>query len=74
MIQKCLTLQAGIPPVQLKLALEPEAAAIYVTKMYKTNLGEESLQFYDPGTKILIADLGGNLRFKWTQKIRVCVL
>ena len=71
MIQKCLTLQAGIPPDQLKLAQEPEAAAIYVTKEAKHVLGEESLQSYDPGTKILMVDLGGNLRLKWTQKIRV---
>ena len=59
-----MTLQAGIPPEQLILALEPEAAAIYVTKEAKTVLGKESLQSYDPGTKIMLADLGGNLRFK----------
>ena len=74
MIQKCLTLQAGIPSDQLILALESEAAAIYVTNEGKTVLGKESLQSYYPGTKIMPVDLGGNFRFYWNQQIRFCIL
>ncbi|XP_062571661.1 uncharacterized protein LOC134233693 isoform X2 [Saccostrea cucullata] len=51
--------QAEIPSHQLKLALEPEAAAIYVIKESKQVLGAESLTTYEPGAKIMLADLGG---------------
>lgn len=51
--------QAGIPSDQLKLALEPEAAAIYVMKEAKTVFGKESVTTFNPGTKIMVADLGG---------------
>ncbi|XP_065932831.1 uncharacterized protein [Magallana gigas] len=51
--------KAGIPSVQLKLALEPEAAAIYVMKEAKTVFGKESVTTFNPGTKIMVADLGG---------------
>lgn len=51
--------QAGIPSEQLKLALEPEAAAIYVIKGAKTVFGKESVSTVEPGTKIMVADLGG---------------
>ena len=68
MIQKCLTLQAGIPPDQLILVIEPEAAAMYVTKEAKTVLGKQSFQSYDPGTKIMLADLGGNFDLNELKK------
>nr|XP_034301175.1 uncharacterized protein LOC117681324 isoform X4 [Crassostrea gigas] len=51
--------QAEIPSEQLKLALEPEAAAIYVVKGAKTTFGKESVTTVKPGTKIMVADLGG---------------
>ncbi|XP_061164545.1 uncharacterized protein LOC133173581 [Saccostrea echinata] len=51
--------RAEIPSHQLKLALEPEAAAIYVIKESKQVLGIESLTTYQPGAKIMLADLGG---------------
>uniref|UniRef100_K1PRX6 Heat shock 70 kDa protein 12A n=1 Tax=Magallana gigas TaxID=29159 RepID=K1PRX6_MAGGI len=51
--------QAEIPSDQLKLALEPEAAAIYVVKGAKTVFGKESVTTVRPGTKIMLADLGG---------------
>nr|XP_034301188.1 heat shock 70 kDa protein 12A-like [Crassostrea gigas] len=51
--------QAEIPSDQLKLALEPEAAAIYVVKGAKTVFGKESVTTVKPGTKIMVADLGG---------------
>ncbi|XP_056010525.1 uncharacterized protein LOC125681968 isoform X4 [Ostrea edulis] len=50
---------AGVPSHQLKLALEPEVAAIYVIKESKTVLGKKSLSTYEPGTQVMLADLGG---------------
>lgn len=51
--------QAGIPSDQLKLALEPEAATIYVMKEAKTVFGKDNVTTFNPGTKIMVADLGG---------------
>nr|XP_034301187.1 uncharacterized protein LOC105326615 isoform X2 [Crassostrea gigas] len=51
--------KAGIPSDQLKLALEPEAAAIYVMKEAKTVFGKGTVTTFNPGTKIMVADLGG---------------
>lgn len=51
--------QAGIPSDQLKLALEPEAAAICVMKEAKTVFGKDTVTAFNPGTKIMVADLGG---------------
>lgn len=43
--------------------MEPEAAAIYVVKGAKTVFGKESVTTVKPGTKIMVADLGGKLIF-----------
>jgi hypothetical protein len=54
-------LQVGIAKDHITLALEPEVAAIYVITEAKTVLtrGTEPFSKYDPGEKILVADLGG---------------
>ncbi|XP_048778237.1 uncharacterized protein LOC125681969 isoform X2 [Ostrea edulis] len=51
--------KAGIPRCQLKLAFEPEAAAIYIVKGSRTDLTSESINKYGSGTQILLVDLGG---------------
>lgn len=39
--------------------MEPEAAAIYVIKEAKTVFGGKTVTTFNPGTKIMVADLGG---------------
>lgn len=41
--------------------MEPEAAAIYVIKEAKTVFGGKTVTTFNPGTKIMVADLGGKL-------------
>lgn len=53
-----LTLQAGIPPSQLMLALEPEVASVFVKEIQIEKQADEILK-YRPGKKFLIMDLGG---------------
>ncbi|KAK3097741.1 hypothetical protein FSP39_012697 [Pinctada imbricata] len=53
---------AGISEKQLALALEPEAAAIYCKHLefYRKTQGKEAVMAqFDPGTKFMVADLGG---------------
>ena len=57
-----LPLKAGIPTEQLTLALEPEAASVFVEEMnVKREISDDgvSLAPYDPGTKYMVLDLGG---------------
>ena len=51
-------LQAGIGREQLKLALEPEAASIFIQNI-PSNMITEKLPVLKSGTKYAIADLGG---------------
>ncbi|XP_078324280.1 uncharacterized protein LOC111123198 isoform X2 [Crassostrea virginica] len=50
--------QAGIPPSQLMLALEPEVASVFVKEIQIEKQADEILK-YRPGKKFLIMDLGG---------------
>ncbi|XP_033742907.1 heat shock 70 kDa protein 12A-like [Pecten maximus] len=54
---------AGIKDEHLKFALEPEAASVYCKEIHvqrKTgDEGDAFLTSYDPGTKYMVADLGG---------------
>jgi hypothetical protein len=55
-------LKAGIPTAQLTLALEPEAASVFVKEMnVKREISDDrvSLTQYDPGTRYMVLDLGG---------------
>jgi len=55
-------LKAGIPTEQLTLALEPEAASVFVKEMnVKREISDDgvSLTCYDPGTRYMVLDLGG---------------
>lgn len=60
-LQPVMVFQAGIPSKNLKLALELEAAAIYVSREAKNVHGKNIPQTYDLGNKILVADLGGKI-------------
>ena len=53
-----VSLQAGIARDQLKLALEPEAASIFLQNI-PSNMVSEKLPILKSGTKYAIADLGG---------------
>lgn len=55
-------MKAGIPTEQLTLALEPEAASVFVKEMnVKREIIDDvvSLTPYDPGTRYMVLDLGG---------------
>lgn len=49
------TLQAGLDPTRLRLALEPEAASLWV----QTLTQDFQLAFAEVGTKFMVIDLGG---------------
>ena len=58
---RVLFIQAGIPSNRLSLALEPEVAAIHVLMDAKMVSSKEGCTEFGPGTKLLVADLGGNV-------------
>ena len=61
-------LQAGIGREQLKLALEPEAASIFIQNI-PSNMITEKLPVLKSGTKYAIADLGG---MKNNTALKIC--
>lgn len=57
-----LFIQAGISDNQLSIALEPEAAALYckILPIEKLAAGyQNNLSVFQPGTKYIVLDLGG---------------
>ena len=61
-MEKCISIQAGIHPDQLMIALEPEAASLYC-KYLPLEKFEESdgpgLDAFSPGWRYLVLDAGG---------------
>jgi hypothetical protein len=56
----CFPYQAGIPPHQLAIALEPEAASIYCKYLPVEKLeGADKISVFQPGNKYLVLDAGG---------------
>ena len=58
-------IKAGIPELQILLALEPETAALFcriIPERMLTPLGK-----FDPGCKYMVLDLGGIKRFLITK-------
>lgn len=59
------SLQAGINPSQLTLALEPEAASIYCQHMHlintngPSNVDDTFKKIVEEGKKYMVVDLGG---------------
>lgn len=63
--ERWLFLQAGIDNSMLTIALEPEAAALFVKHLPvdKRVDGEvgNMLKTFDPGSRYIVVDAGGNL-------------
>lgn len=64
MLMYNVPLQAGIAKNQLKLALEPEAAAILCKQVALSKDKEESeVKAFQPGSKFMVVDCGGTCSF-----------
>ena len=67
-------MQAGIPSLQLKFVVNSEAAAFYVIEGVQTVQEDGSMHTYMPGTKLVLADLGGEVNMYNVHVIKDVVL